>query len=140
MDVETGERISGVLVPVPADAPFVHGVIYEARLTSELWIPDWLQLQAMQAVMKLTDYLKGTETFYVAIDGKNVIVQFTGRSPIAVATVVALITAALYLLMIVIIAWTVHRIITPIEAGSSIIILGLIVLGAYFVTKIEGGD
>jgi len=86
---EWGQRAYGRKIAISESDEAIHGQLYEARFTTPVDIPDYIEIQLIEAYRYLYDYVSGTETTYICIGGKDVVIQWrdTG-SPLAISTVI----------------------------------------------------
>lgn len=75
-----GRRALGRYVPAKTTDEVVAERIYESRYETAVDIPDAIELPLLTAFRGIGDQVSGTETTYISVKGRNVVVQWKSRT------------------------------------------------------------
>jgi len=130
-----GRKAIGRYVLVKEEDPVKRGVTYESRFETAIDIPDAIELPLLTALQGLKDRIAGTQTTYIEVKGRKVIMQWkqTGSPAISVGTVITAIIAIAVIYAVYLTLTAVYQILTFLGPEVSGFIMSMLFLMGFFI-------
>lgn len=127
---EWGTRYYGAVVPIKKDTVLVAGNRYQAEFKTPIDIPDAIEMPIIVQMRKLKDEAEGSETTYIYVKGRKILVQWYQRtaSPItAGAVILGLMALSILVLAIGLVLVSIGRVVGA-PAGSFLLGFGAVIV------------
>lgn len=140
--IEWGTKIVGLSSPVKSEDELTAGKVYQADFSTPIDIPDALEASVMTELCKLKDKVAGSETTYVYVSGRTIVVQWKqhSASPVTAGAVIfglmALAVVVLAIALALVSISKVEGVPAGTLLGSTTIVIILIVIFVLFVIPI----
>jgi len=137
--IEWGTKIVGLSSPVKEGDELTAGKVYQADFSTPIDVPDALEAPLITELCKLKDKVVGSETTYVYVSGRTIVVQWEQKSasPVTAGAVIfGLMALAVVVLAIALALVSISKV-EGVPAGTllggSTIVIILIVIFVLFV-------